>query len=1419
MSSGELKEDKFYRKARFEDLHSIQVGKYFLYENDFEKYFGDDEESIILLKRVFQKEYKITRTSNGLPRVPSRAEDREQIIKLLQSYFNLLRGKIVRKRAESGDSISLRENIDGIQQIKLLIDHFEESTETFPYHMFKDYLDNREYIKSSGDINKQMREFQFNKSQNERIRNLLRQFSLLYLKDKKQNQFDIRDPGVFSERFETFMSERDLSKIPPILKDLLLLLDGKYSVVAMRDDEIRDELYNPEIVYEELDRLLKNIDEEVETQKGGAKPYLDKEKGTKGLDQQVTAVVDYILEKYKGLQDAQKQVILTKDKEYSMLDEESNKKISDLGRRLLEAEDKLTARIAENSALLAQISTLEGSIRKLEDDIERKNSSIETLTTQLKTTNDNLSRALKNKDYSESEVLRFQKLLDTEILTLNNELKRAQEEVSRLNTEKTRIQDELNELTPKLAEAIRSKEEEEAKVIRLNSEIASLRSDLSGNKAELDFLRNKRTELEQDLSGARTTSREKDQYADTLKKTIEEKDTLLKQRESFIRRTIRDKKELEANLGRLSRDLQAIKESCAALKSEKERLEAALASRNEADTSEAARLNATLLEQITALRAQLKSEATSKGEEVGALRRRINELEGDARRLQEEQIGFNTNETRLNGIIAERDATVADLTRQIGELNSSIGEKDATITSLRSQLSSNQTDSQRTDRLQADLRTVTDDKSSLVAEVATLSLQVTELERTVRELRAQLATDKSTYESRITALEDSKAQLQRDYDELKAKQPEISKKLSGLATVLATVETITNDKTRALEENERLKRDLAKKTEELRQSSLALQDITTQRDGYKQDAEDLEKANNVMRLKLDDCEKIQADLDKKKGEILSLQARIKELEALLQQQREEIKSEAKKQFNSKEVENSREKLDLIEQLRVANKNLESKIEQYDEIVEANKKLQDKIRELEDIIKNMRERSSFKPTSTASVSQRRFSPQMIEEPNVNEWLINMKKLFEEKYSYGVRKNYNFILTVTTYIADTNDLKYEDLGMMLNYIINTLGRLPPSDIIFTNIVMSDLELTVGKKISLYDLVNNLKKIAREYKLLDSSGAVLGSLMFRQSLDSDSLKKFEKIRDLKDRIDYMINKIFSIIADSNYTLVRSLFDEHLNLRKRKRQSQRGGAGDKLFEYCSKIADDSLKEFLLEEPLPFFSLITDFERDSKLDVIQSINEEYILKLFITEHLKNYFESKEMKEFYFHAKELFTKDKDSVYSYAKMFFVLQEIINTIRSDDRKIDVLRIKSKEYNSTFDFLNFKLESHEYDFYSVAKKELLNNKQIDLTFKDSSIFIALSDKDDHVYDFNKNLTLTVSNYKYKNDIYYMNDSMVYLFFILSTHFYLQSENLVDLDDYKEIEDSLERSVRKLKRFKSKNKRSIETLMKERKDFKEIK
>ena len=80
---------------------------------------------------------------------------------------------------------------------------------------------------------------------------------------------------------------------------------------------------------------------------------------------------------------------------------------------------------------------------------------------------------------------------------------------------------------------------------------------------------------------------------------------------------------------------------------------------------------------------------------------------------------------------------------------------------------------------------------------------------------------------------------------------------------------------------------------------------------------------------------------------------------------------------------------------------------------------------------------------------------------------------------------------------------------------------------------------------------------------------------------------------------------------TRLLKIFKDQKNIRTNPRFSG-GGAQDTLLEYCNKVANDSLNTFLSEEPLPFFSLIEDFEKASKMDVLKSTNEEYILTPYV---------------------------------------------------------------------------------------------------------------------------------------------------------------------------------------------------------------
>jgi len=100
-----------------------------------------EEETVGLLKRIFQEKYPSTR-NNGIPKVPSKLDDKILVIKALQHHFNDIRNLLVKTR----DSLSARVELEHLQKIKILIEHFENDKNTFPYHKFQDYIDNQDFI-------------------------------------------------------------------------------------------------------------------------------------------------------------------------------------------------------------------------------------------------------------------------------------------------------------------------------------------------------------------------------------------------------------------------------------------------------------------------------------------------------------------------------------------------------------------------------------------------------------------------------------------------------------------------------------------------------------------------------------------------------------------------------------------------------------------------------------------------------------------------------------------------------------------------------------------------------------------------------------------------------------------------------------------------------------------------------------------------------------------------------------------------------------------------------------------------------------------------------------------------------------------------------------------------------------------------
>ena len=198
----------------------------------------EDERVISLMKRVFQNKYPATKI-NGMPKIPHKKSDKEHLIKMVTHYFNNLRSKVIQRKNKSGNTVSLREQIEHLQCVNMLLDHFNDDKETFPYEMFQEYIDNQKYFEFSNDLVEQLKKIKTKEYQETRVKNLLRQFARLYLLNRGDDQYILKDPGITETQLDDEISKLKGS-VPPILIQLIDVLKGKMKV----EDDIDYEFIN-----------------------------------------------------------------------------------------------------------------------------------------------------------------------------------------------------------------------------------------------------------------------------------------------------------------------------------------------------------------------------------------------------------------------------------------------------------------------------------------------------------------------------------------------------------------------------------------------------------------------------------------------------------------------------------------------------------------------------------------------------------------------------------------------------------------------------------------------------------------------------------------------------------------------------------------------------------------------------------------------------------------------------------------------------------------------------------------------------------------------------------------------------------------------------------------------------------------------
>jgi len=467
----------------FPDLEVIFIGKHSFDKEQLIRKFHPQNRSesglnpsrvISLLKRVFQNKYSETRI-NGLPKVPHRKKDKENLIKMLTHYFNNLRTDIILKKEKSGNTVSLRENIEHLQYINILIDHFEDDNESFPYELFQEYIDNQEYFQYSHDLVDQLKKIKSKEHQDTRIRNLLRQFARLFLLNAGDDQFILKDPGITEEQLEKSLEEIK-DRIPPVLQELLDLLKGKMKMEGVED-------------YSFINNLIGRLKTEFNTIKNediNAIPSTEfatniPSGGAKKQDTEtvISDFVNEIFDAYKNLKEKHDKILPehnaklgAKQSKYydniKLLTEKHESTINELTSQLNSKDNIIKIKDEEISKIQTLINKLQNTLvekKKIENDIHQQ---LEELTSE------------KNNNSAKGKIK-----LERGIKTLVNDK-------VKLLKEKTILENNLIEAKSKLIE-------ENAAKLTAEEEIVSLRYNLEKSKKRYELEKKDVKRLEEEL--------------------------------------------------------------------------------------------------------------------------------------------------------------------------------------------------------------------------------------------------------------------------------------------------------------------------------------------------------------------------------------------------------------------------------------------------------------------------------------------------------------------------------------------------------------------------------------------------------------------------------------------------------------------------------------------------------------------------------------------------------------------------------------------------------------------------------------------------------------------------------------------------------------------------------------------------------
>jgi len=1333
-ASNQSTEEEIYIDDILPNLKDIKIGKRIYSGEDLEIIASKDH--VGLFKKVFQNMYPITRTKSGLPKKPRNTSQTENLVQRLKNKFTQLRYDIQSNIKVKGDSTTLRESIEHLEDIKQLINHFEENnTTTFPYDLLETYIENSDIDLFSDDIDEEMSKSYIKQKENTRIKNLLRQFAKIYLQDEYKSNYDLYDPGMSKGKFEEYLTKADQKKLVPVtLGNLIRFLrddftsksssDADYSKLLQWIDDVHNEIINTKIPEETQEVILNGLLAELQNlrnppaQVGG------------DLNTKKTEIQDKIKElvsKYTNMKTKYETDIrftlgeITKHKGVAI---NCQAQLDAALQREVSAKAEATTSARTLAEALKKLSDLNEKIKAIKDRFNLRTTGIDD-GTELTLLENNL------------------KSLDCEIKAL----KEAKEAAERAATAATAEKDAAILAKGKLiAEALAEKDRRDAADVAAAIEAALA---LTEANTRVDEANARAAAAEARLAGLTnqptTTGEPVDQ--DALQAAQAEAERARADAATARAEAERAQAQIEATKAEALANIEAADAAAqsmiAATQAEAEgKIAAAQAEAQEkiaAARAEAENQRAEAERQIAAARAAAEAELSAARAAAQAASR-----EGIAEAEEAAQARIAAAEARVFKLQAEATAAAERATAAAANAASDKARAldDARIRSEEALEDLRTQQIGALDALRASHRADMDAKevqlSGYRSNIASIRSELTnESNKKTEQIRLLIGVLENTKDM---ALDDTEVNIQSIYDTLMRTIADLSNfdDEDQKTTIKQHIEVIKNKLIELINGKQSISND-ARRAAEAAATAAATAATKAAADAARISSLEGAASAAATAAQTNAREAAAAAADAKRlqdslaADLSGARVRIEELEA---------------QIVALLSSQARMNNPTMPTVPTVPPSIYNPSSQQGQQGQQGQPIQQSST-IEDLIKNILNDTEIKSYL----------------PGYGTNITTLSKLLKRLDQFGLftDKTRADITVKSFYEADD----YDNLTILIDGIKNMVNNY------------------------INDYRKTMKNNPGGLVLLDSDLTDPNNPYYKYTLlPNITMNYTEKQDGLKNLTIKLITKLNSIKEKNRFSTAQRSTAFPM------RPFQRGG----LHSMSLDIANNRYNNNLLEETNPFYSIIEKFDKTSNTNMISTANENIMMERFLDTMLKDHFTDIEMKEFFFEATNIL--DKKSCYDISTLCFELLEICKIIELSDKNMDVIFIEKTSLNVDFDKLETKIKECPYDFFEHAKKEFPNKKEISLGFFKNGIYLYLeTNKFDKMYTIDKQNELHLANFDFNEEIYYVNNHMLYLFFIICNKI-INKKKFAELDSY----------IRKQKRSKTKR---MSTLLKERKEI----